>query len=54
MHHEGLVGYVVLTTKGETNCRKETEAWVIFRVPQYDHGGYVEFSASLKALTGKG
>ena len=53
-HHEDLLGYVVLAAKGQTNRRKETETWVILRVPQYDHGGYIELPASLKALADKG
>jgi hypothetical protein len=53
-HHEGLVGSVVLAAKGQTKRRKKTEAWVILRVPQYDHSGYAELSASLDALTDKG
>jgi hypothetical protein len=53
-HHEGLLGYVVLATKGQKNRRTETEAWVILRVPQYDHSLYVALPASLKALADEG
>ena len=52
-HHEDLLGHVVLAAKGQTNRRKEAEAWVILRVPQYDHSGCVELPASLKALADK-
>ena len=52
-HHESFVGYVVLAAKGQTNRRYETEAWVIFWVPQYDHSGNVELPASLKAVMDK-
>ena len=52
-HHEGLFGYVVLAAKGQTSRRNETEAWVVLGMPQYDYSGYVELSASRKALADK-
>jgi hypothetical protein len=52
-HHKRLLGYVVLATKRKTNGWKETEAWVILRVPQDDHSRYSELPASLEALANK-